>query len=171
MKYSGEEDKCYGITGMAIGMMIWDSENQLSGISLDASGDEAVVFTPDFYFAGNPQISAKAVWNKNLEHFQLTVGLLLSNVMCRCHVMKHSKVGRDLKDSLLRLVKEEGQDYCSLESDEIERLFEKNFEYLNRIFSHKGVQGIADQFAKRLKKRRRLSQSEIIEQLRQLGDL
>ncbi len=30
LQYIDENDKCYGITGMAIGMVIWDAENVLS---------------------------------------------------------------------------------------------------------------------------------------------
>ena len=35
LKYIDEDDKCYGITGMAIGIMVCDAENLISSISLD----------------------------------------------------------------------------------------------------------------------------------------
>ena len=34
MKYRNEEDKCYGITGMAIGITIWNGEDMLYKLDL-----------------------------------------------------------------------------------------------------------------------------------------
>ena len=44
LKYIDENDKCYGITGMAISMVVWDAENVLAAVSLDAPADETVEF-------------------------------------------------------------------------------------------------------------------------------
>ena len=35
MKYRNEEDKCYGITGMAIGITIWNGEDMLYKLDLE----------------------------------------------------------------------------------------------------------------------------------------
>ena len=66
---------------------------------------------------------------------------------------------------------EEGKKECDLEKDEVEILFNKNFDYLQRIFSHPEVQRIANDFAQTLSESRSLSQSEIIEALQPLNML
>ena len=37
LKYIDEEDKSYGIAGMAVAIMVFDGENLLSSISLEAT--------------------------------------------------------------------------------------------------------------------------------------
>lgn len=59
MKYRNEEDKCYGITGMAIGITIWNGEDMLYKLDLDNEASQYVQFTSDYYFSGNPGIPAK----------------------------------------------------------------------------------------------------------------
>lgn len=66
---------------------------------------------------------------------------------------------------------DEGKKECDLEKDEVEQLFYKNYDYLNRIFSHPEVQRIANDFANHLSTCRTLSQSEIIETLQPLNML
>lgn len=49
-KYKDETDRSYGATGMAIGLLIFDGEDMLASIDLDAScDDEMVAMSPDFY--------------------------------------------------------------------------------------------------------------------------
>ncbi len=48
LKYSDETDKCYGLTGMVIGLFIYDGEQYLSSITLDGGADSSIEFTPDF---------------------------------------------------------------------------------------------------------------------------
>lgn len=50
MKYRNEEDKCYGITGMAIGITIWNGEDMLYKLDLDNESNQYVQFTSDYYF-------------------------------------------------------------------------------------------------------------------------
>lgn len=171
IKYIDENDKCYGITGMAIGMVIWDAENVLAAVSLDAPADETVEFTPEFYYNGNPGLSAKVSWNHILQHYQVTMGMLLGNVLCRSHVLHHAAIDNDTKKELLELFDNEGREACSLESDEIERMFTKSYNYLYKVFNHAGVQDIAHDFARELKTRRRMTRGEVIEQLHALSML
>ena len=171
LKYIDENDKCYGITGMAISMVVWESENVLAAVSLDAPADETVEFTPDFYYNGNPGLSAKVSWNHILQHYQVTMGMLLGNILCRSYVLHHNDVTADMRKELLELFDNEGRETCSLESDEIERLFNKSYNYLYRVFNHTGVQELAHDFARELKKQRRLTRGEVIEQLRSLNML
>ena len=66
MKYRNEEDKCYGITGMAIGITIWNGEDMLYKLDLDNESSQYVQFTSDYYFSGNPGIPAKEGSSSNL---------------------------------------------------------------------------------------------------------
>ena len=67
--YKNEDDKCYGLTGMAIALVVFDGEDYLTTINLDAeTSKEMMDFTDDFYFSGNPEFSAKNVWNQILKN-------------------------------------------------------------------------------------------------------
>ena len=66
LSYNDENDRAYGATGMAIGLMIYDGEEMLYSIDLDNEG-QMMALSPDFYFAGNPGISAKSAWNQMLK--------------------------------------------------------------------------------------------------------
>lgn len=171
LKYIDEEDKCYGIAGMAIGMMICDSEKFLKSLSLDAPVGESIKFTNDFYFEGDPHMSAKSSWSLTVELYQLAVGMLIANVMCRNCVLRHDGVTSELKNLVYKHINEEGKTTCSLESDEIKHLFDKNFSYMYRIFNHQGVQSIVHDFVRCLKQKRSMLQSEVIEELRALSML
>ncbi len=168
LQYIDENDKCYGITGMAIGMVVWNAEDVLSAVSLDAPAEEVVEFTPDFYFSGNPRLSAKVAWNHILQHYQVSMGMLIGNLLCRSYVLHKEKVDAGARNELLHYLDEEGRDTCSLESDEIERLFNKSYDYLYKIFNHSGVQSLAHDFAHELHDRRRLTRGEVSELLRAL---
>lgn len=167
LKYIDEDDKCYGITGMTIGMMIWDSENLLISVSLDASAEDAIEFSND-YASSTVNVSAKAAWNSIVEHYQLSMGMLIANVMCRNIVLRNTSINNELKNLIYKYIAEEGQEACSLEDDEIRKLFDKSYSYLQRIFNHQGVQSIVHDFARSLKRQRVMSQSEVVEKLRAL---
>lgn len=170
-KYSSEDDKCYGIAGMAVGMVVWDCENLMTSISLDAPADESIEFTPEFYFSSNQNLSAKSVWHKMFEQYQLYMGMLISNIVCRNLVLNRSFVGEKQKRQLFSYIEEEGKESCSLDNDEIRRLFDKNYDYIYRLFNHNGVQEIVHGFVSRLKQQRRLSRADVIDGLRALSML
>ena len=79
MKYNDEEDKCYGIAGMAIGISIWNGEDLLYQIDIDDDEHGYISFTPDYYFSGNPAVSPVESWHATLKHYQMTVGMLIAN--------------------------------------------------------------------------------------------
>lgn len=172
LSYKSEDDKCYGITGMAIALVVFDGEDYLTSINLDAdTSDKMMEFTDEFYFAGNPEFSAKNVWNHILKNFNLAMALSVGNVLCRRLVFESKSIERDVIKSLFNLMNEVGRESCSLESDETQHLFEKNVNYLNRIFSHHGVQSVAHDFAETLRSRRTMTRYEVVEQLRTLSML
>ena len=171
LSYKNEEDKCYGATGMAIAVVVFDGEDFITSINLDADPDRVVEFTEDFYFNGNPGFSAKNAWNQILKNFNLAMAMSLGNVLCRRLVYESNPVDRELTESLRKLMPDVGTESCSLEADETGHLFDKNLTYLTRIFSHHGVQGVAHEFAEALKRRRNMTRMDMIDQLRALSML
>ncbi len=170
-KYTDDTDRSYGAAGMAIGLMVFDGEETLSSITLDGDPNDMVVLSPDFYFAGNPAVSAKSVWNQMLKNYNISLGMLMSNFLCRHIVNGKHNLPSELRDFLHQLAREEGHEICSLDDDEIDSLFDKNFNYLNRVFAHRGVQSVARDFAETLLKRRTLSRLEVLELLDALKSL
>lgn len=171
LKYTDESDKCYGVTGMAIGIVALDCESLLEALSLDAEPGESVKFSSEYYFSGNPRLSARIAWNEILKHFRLSMAMTISNVLCRSYVGNRRPVSDDVKAAMLDCILQEGHESCSLDDDEINTLFSNSFGYLNRLFAHHGVQSIAVDFARTLADRRVLSRNEVIEQLRALSML
>lgn len=158
-----------GVAGMAISLVLNDCEDMLSAVSLN-EGDDAISMAEEFFFNSNPRLSAKIAWNEILKQFQITVGMLMGNVMCR-----RLCAGRPVEDELLRSVREfiisEGAEQCSLENDESDALYNKNYRYYYRLFSHPGVAGIARDFAGTLRMQRRMTAGEVVENLRRLTSL
>lgn len=171
LNYRNEDDKCYGATGMAIGLVVFDGEDMISAVSVDADPSEMIEFDNRFYFAGNPGLSAKTAWNEILRNFNLLSAMLISNVMCRSMVLDNAPVDDEVRGSLHDSISREASETCSLEQDEIDRLFDKNYSYLMRVFSHNGVQRVAHDFAETIRRERRLTRSDILEQLHALGML
>ena len=155
--YKNEDDKCYGATGMAVAVVVFDGERYLAAVDLD------------FYFTGSPALSAKSVWNRILQNYNLTLAMSLANVMCRSIVRDRKPLSPAVRERLRRLSIEQGNESCSLDEDESGRLFDKNYTYLTRVFNHTGIGSVCHDFADTLKRRRRLTRHEILEELRALG--
>lgn len=169
--YKSEEDKCYGAAGMAVAVVIFDGESQLASIDLDAEAPSMFSMTEDFYFAGNPGVSARSAWNRILGNFNISMALTIANIMCRRIVLSHSQMDAETRQALRQLIVEVGKESCQLEEDETSRLYDKNYTYLHRIFNHMGVQSLVNDFADLLKRRRQLSRLEVMEALRALSSL
>lgn len=171
LRYKDEQDKCYGLTGVAMSAVIWDVEHLISGIYLDSDAFNSIQYTPQLIAEGNTEISPRNIWNHNVEKFRLSMGMILSNVLCRTYVLERKFINHKTKQHIFEYFIEEGNFTCSLEKDEVEALFNKNYDYLHRIFSHPEVQRIANDFAQHLTERRSLTQAEIIESLQALNML
>lgn len=170
-KYKDEQDKCYGLTGVAMSIVIWDMENIVSDIYLDSDEGNPIKYTPQLKLDGNAGISPQNAWNRSVEEFRMAMGMILSNVLCRAYVLQHKFINHKTKQHIFDYFIEEGKCQCDLERDEVEQLLTKNFDYLNRIFSHPQIQDIAHYFAQLLTDRRHLTQSEIIAALQPLNML
>lgn len=170
-RYTDDTDRAYGAAGMAIGLVVYDGDDILYSINLDAGVADMLTLSPDFFFAGNPGVSAKAAWTQLVKNFNLGVAMLISNMMCRHMVHSGREVPAELARELKALAHDEGAGACALEADEVDRLFDKSYNYLWRVFSHRGVQAVAHDFASTLATRRTLSRLEILEQLHSLNML
>lgn len=169
--YKDESDRCYGATGMAIGLVVFDGEDLLSAIDIDNDAHRLLEMADDFFFAGNPSLSAKSAWDKMVRSFTLTSAMTISNVMCRHIIKEGGQIQNHVKRTLHDVIVDEGCDVCSLEEDEVERIFNKEFSYLLQIFNHQGVQTVAHDFASALAARRRLTRGDVIDHLRSLSML
>lgn len=171
LKYTDERDRCYGLTGMAMSIVVMDSEELLAGIDLDAPADEMMNFTPQYYFAGNPRLSARLAWNHLVEHYNVTMGMLVANILCRYYVNRRKEITPEILELIHQYLVEEGTESCQLEEDEINTLFNKQFSYMQRLFRHQGVQSVVNDFASRLVECRKMSVNEVLEGFRQLNML
>lgn len=170
MKYRNEEDKCYGVTGMAIGIAIWNGEDLLYKLDLDDEENGYISFTPDYYFSGNPALPPKESWKFTLKHYQMTMGMLIANMLCRAMHGSQTNYTK-VKKAIYKTVAEEGMRICQLEEDEIRRMFDETYAYLDQVFSNASVRSIADDFAKKLQANRTLGNYEAKELLGMLGML
>lgn len=168
LRYKDEQDKCYGLTGVAMSAVICDVEHLISAIYLDSNATNSIQYTPQLIAEGNIEISPRNIWKHNVEKFRISMGMILSNILCRTYVLEHKFINHKTKQKIFDYFIQEGSAMCSLEKDEVEALFNKNYDYLHRIFSHPEVQRIANDFAQQLTEQRSLSQTEIIKALQSL---
>ncbi len=169
LKYNGERDRSYGLTGVAISLVALDAEEYLEGISLDAPVGNSIEFSHDFFFVTGPAFSAKSAWNERLKHFQLIAGMVIANLMCRNYVQHRRKLSPEILDNLRKFVYDEGVAVCSLDKDETDAVFDRSVSYFDRLFSYARVHEIANDFADNLVGQRSFTVQEVVERLRQLS--
>ena len=169
MKYRDELDKSYGVAGMALGLAVLEADNLFTSITLDAEGPGCIQFTPEFFFAGNPRLSPRGAWKYILGHYRISVGLAVANALCRRMVLDNDKVDNKLRDELFNAAYEDGRDYCNLERDEVEPIFDEAFDNMMRLFSNSQVRKSMDAFADALQQRRTLSHIDVTDILQQMN--
>lgn len=170
--YKDDNDRCYGLSGMAMAIVVTDSEELLASIDLDAAdSDEMMKFSPQYFFAGNPRLSARLAWNHLVEHYQLTMGLAIANVLSRYYVNRRQEITSEILDAMHQAMISEGKYTCELDEDEVNMLFNKQFSYMQRLFRHPGVQGVVRNFADDLSHCRHMTVNEVIEGFRKLSML
>lgn len=168
--YKDETDRCYGLTGMAVSMAVFNSEDQILEINID-SAPESIFFSPEFYFSGNPRCSAKVVWGELANHYRLALAMAMGNLLSRRVVLQSGGLSEAEEGGLRDLAIEEGSNVVGLESDEVERLWTKDYEYLKKVFRHPGVQRATKEIALEIQKRRIISRQELLELLSVLNRL
>lgn len=162
LKYKDEKDRAYGLGGMTVCMVMLDNEGFIDSVDLDAPADSGIMFSPDFYLAGNQNLSAKAVWRKKNTHFETVTGMLVSNLLARALVREQSEISRELSDLLLSHLKDEGMAACSLEEDEVKDVFYKTYSFFHRVFSHHQVGIMMNDFVDDLLKKRRMDRDAVL---------
>ncbi len=167
LAYLNEDDKAYGLAGMAISLAALDAMDRVAMVSLDADGP-MVSFSNEYYFAGSPSISPKTTWDNLLHNYYITSAMVLSNVMARSIVRLNSDVPEDVLSAVRHEIEEEGRETCSLEDDEIENIFNKTNSYMRRIFRNPRLHPAIGEFVRTLSRRRELSGMEILDELRSL---
>ena len=168
MKYRDELDKSYGVAGMALGLSVFEADKLYTAITLDNDGPGSIQFTPEFNFAGNPRLSPRGAWQYILGHYRISVGLAIANALCRRMVLDNERVDVQLRDQLFNAACEDGREYCQLERDEVEPIFDEAFESLSRLFADSRVRKAMDNFADALQRRRTLSHIDVTDILQQM---
>lgn len=168
LTYTNEDDRAYGLAGMAISLAALDAIDRVAEVSLDSDGP-MVSFSHEYYFSGSPSISPKATWDNLLRNYYITSAMVLSNVMARSIVRLGMDVPSDVMEAIHVEIAKEGKESCSLEDDEIETLFNKTKSYMSRIFRNPRLHPAIDEFSRTLSRRRTLSGGEIIDELRMLS--
>ena len=168
MKYRDELDKSYGIAGMALGLSVFDAADLFTSITLDGNSEGAIKFTPEFFFAGNPRLSPRGAWQYILGHYRVSVGLAVANALCRRMVLDNERADEQLRDQLFDAACADGKDYCQLERDEVQPIFDEAFDNMLRLFADSRVRKAMDTFADALQQRRTLSHIDVADILQQL---
>ncbi len=161
LKYNDENDRSLGLTGMAIAMFALDGEQFVASISIDAPSGQGIVLAPEFRFNGNPSFSAKLVWNQLLRQFELAAAMVMGNAMCRSYVGRYRRLDNKVEKFLRTIIDDEGKASCQLDRDETRRIFDKTYDFLDRLFNHSTVASTAQQLATALREQRSLSSAEI----------
>ncbi|MCM1152901.1 MAG: hypothetical protein NC328_04530 [Muribaculum sp.] len=162
--YTNEDDRAYGLAGMAISIASLDAMDRISEVSLDAEGP-MVTFSHDFYFSGSPSVSPKATWNNLIRNFHLTTSMVIGNLMARSLVRLGTEVPVEAMTRVRDAVVEEGRDSCALEEDESTRLLQRAVMRANRIFMNPRIHPAVKELAAEISRRRRLSGRELEELL------
>ncbi|MBD5194294.1 MAG: hypothetical protein HDS12_05725 [Bacteroides sp.] len=167
LAYLNEDDRAYGLAGMAISLAALDAIDRVAAISLDADGP-MVSFANEFYFSGSPSVSPKSTWHNLVHNFYITSAMAVSNLMARSLVRLGEEVPNDLLEAVHNAMLNEGMETCSLEDDEVDNLFTKTTIGMRRIFANRRLHPAIDTFARTLSRRRNLTGTEIYDELREL---
>lgn len=169
MKYRDELDKSYGVAGMVLGLSVLDAADLFTAVTLDGEGAGCIQFTPEFFFAGNPRLSPRGSWQYILGHYRITVGLAIANALCRRMVLDNEHADQRLREQLFDVACDDGRDYCQLERDEVQPIFDEAFNNMKRLFADQRVRKAMDYFADALQQRRTLSHIDVTDILQQLN--
>ncbi len=167
LTYLNEDDRAYGLAGMAISLAALDALDRVAGVSLDTEGP-MVTFSQQYYHPASPAISVKANWDNLLHNYYITSAMVLSNVMARSMVRMRQDVPSEILKRIREEIECEGRDTCSLEDDEIDSIFSRTSTYMRRIFNNPRIRPAIDDFARTISRRRTLSGNEILDELRML---
>lgn len=167
LRYINEDDRAYGLAGMAISLAALDAIDRIAEISLDADGP-MVSFSHEYYFSGSPSISPKSTWNNLVNNFYITSSMVVSNLLARSLVRMGEEIPLEILETIRGEMINEGFDSCSLDADEVDRIYNRSMSGMRRIFGNRRLYPAIEQFARVLSRRRTLSGNEIFDELRVL---
>ncbi|MBO4966243.1 MAG: hypothetical protein J6C81_08320 [Muribaculaceae bacterium] len=162
--YRNEDDRAYGLAGMAVSLAALDALDRVVEFSLDADGP-MVSFSNEYYFSGSPSISPKATWDNLIQNFYITSSMVLSNIMARVMVRDREQWPREQIERIHKEMIAEGNESCALEEDEIDAIYERSLMRMRRIFDNPRVHPAVSELARVISRKRRLSGREIIDEL------
>ncbi|MBD5371371.1 MAG: hypothetical protein HDR80_10175 [Bacteroides sp.] len=165
LQYSNEDDRAYGLAGMSISLAVLDAIDRVVEVSIDTEDDPMIDFSQDYYFSASPAISPKAVWENLMRNYHLTASMVVSNLMARSLIRLGEDIPADIMDAAYREIEAEGRDTCGLEDDEIKRIYDKILMQNRRIFGNPRLRPAVSQLAQLISRRRRLSGSELRDEL------
>ena len=162
--YRNEDDKAYGLAGMAISIASLDALDRITEIDLEADGP-MITFSNHYYYSTSPSVSPKAVWNNLLRNLHLTTALVMGNVMARSVVRMGMPPIPVVFDEIKNIVREEGREICSLDEEEADILFDKVLRHSLRLFNNPRLHPAVTELARVISRRRRLGVLELAEEL------
>lgn len=168
LSYQNEDDRAYGLAGMAISLAALDAIDRVASVSLDSEGP-MVNFSNEYYFSGSPSVSPKATWNTLLHNFYITSAMAVSNVMARSLVRLGEEAPQPVMEALRAEINAEGIETCALEEDEVDRMYRKTIMGMRRIFGNRRLHPAIGEFARMLSVRRELTGTDIYDELRALN--
>lgn len=164
LAYIDDDDRAYGLAGMAISMAALDALDKIAEVSLD-SPETMVTFSNDYYFSTSPSVSPKVSWGTLINNFHLTSAMVLSNVMARSVVRLGKEVPSGVLKEIYSAMEAEGGDTCSLEPDEVKTLYNRAYSHMRRIFENPRLRPAISSFADVISRRRNLSGTEVRDEL------
>jgi hypothetical protein len=167
LQYKDEEDRAYGLAGMAISLAALDAIDNVTSVSIDTEGP-MVTFSEEFYFSGSPTVSPKVTWNTMLHNLYVASSMVIANLMARSLTRNGKEIPTDVQKEVRQEIAREGKDLCQLEEDEIEQLYRKTQNHMRQIFANRMLRPAIGQFAKKITERRTLSAHDILEELESL---
>lgn len=160
MKYRNEEDKCNGLAGMLIALMLLDEFENIIEIDIDDDNNEYIHFTPEFFAWQSQLVPPKQAWEIALRNFQLTTAMMMANLICRYSKSKKATYS-DVRKAIFKTVAEEGKRACQLEEDEVNSIFMRTFDYVNDRMQNKRVLALAKSISSEISKRRFMGDDEL----------
>lgn len=164
LHYANEDDRAYGLAGMAISLAALDAIDRVVEFSLDADGP-MVTFSNEYYFTSAPAVSPKAVWEMLMRNLHITASMVISNVMARSLVRLNEEIPAEVISEVYDRIAEEGKETCGLEEDEVRSFYDKTYYGQLRVFSNPRLRPAIDELARLFSRRRHLSGMELRDEL------
>lgn len=164
LAYLNEDDRAYGLAGMAISLAAYNAMDRVAEVTLDTDGP-MVTFSNEYYFSGSPSVSPKATWHNLIQNFRLTSAMAIANLLSRSIVRMKAGMPDEALLELHKAILAEGVETCSLEEDEVDEMYGSTLAYSRRIFGNPRLHPAIEEFARILARRRTLSGREITDEL------